>query len=460
MRELPNSTDAAHATQIPAHKKSSVFVMFLQISEFGGVLLSLSCIVFIFVFVLKRWFPKWSFTIRYAAHLEILIFVLMWYGISVCFGLFNKLIFSETSLNFPLLFSSCHMLFKGILVLLISPILKCCCKRHGANEGVDDNFSFSVNFPSTKMFLLYITPIGVCTGADIGLTNLAVTYGQLSQVTVIKNLGIVAVLFYSIIFGLQPCKIQLGIYVFMISFGAVLALWNNPKFNMTCIVLTFTAIMFGAVRWTVTQYALQREKISILRLMLFLSPSAFLTTFLAGILIEKDRLVEHYNASGSTNASPGTSHKLVFIEEFFLVGLGGGVLSLLLLLVEFKIIGATSALATDVLAKIKDLLLILMAVVIYDDKLSVTNIFGCIFIFAGIFLFAKFKNKQHLTSPNQSNERYEIVSNEDVFEDEEHTDSDVEIIPEKLDKGTGLSHGNLSKSPKMEIQLVDRFAAI
>ena len=89
----------------------------------------------------------------------------------------------------------------------------------------------------------------------------------------------------------------------------------------------------------------------------------------------------------------------------------------------------------DVLSKIKELLLIFRAVVIYDDKLSVTNIFGCIFIFAGIFLFAKFKRKQHLTSPNQNNEMYEIVANEDKLGDDmvEYTDS--ESIPEEMDKG-------------------------
>lgn len=436
--------------------------MFLQISEFGGVLLGLSCLVFIFVFVLKTWFHKWNFTIRYVAYFELLIFVLMWYGISVCFGLFNKLIFSKTSLNFPLLFSSCHMFIKGILVLLLSPLSRCCCKRHVTSEETKESVNFTVVFPSTRMFLLYITPIGLCTGADIGLTNLAITYGQLSQVTVIKNLGILATLFYSIIFGLQPCKIHLGVYIFMIAFGAVLALWNNPKFNMTCIILAFSAIMFGAIRWTVTQYALQREKLSILNLMLFLSPSAFLSTFIAGIAIEKDRLVEHYNGIGSTNASPSTPEKFVFVEEFSLIALGGGVLSLLLLLVEFKIIGITSALTADVLSKIKDLLLIFMAVVIYDDKLSVTNIFGCIFIFAGIFLFAKFKRKQHLTSPNQNNEMYEIVANEDKLRDDIVEYSDSDSIPEEMDKEMDPSPRHLNKSPtsKMEIQLVDRFAPI
>ena len=153
MGELLNSTVATHSKQTPTQKSRSVFLMFLQISEFGGVLLGLSCLVFIFVFVLKTWFHKWNFTIRYVAYFELLIFVLMWYGISVCFGLFNKLIFSKTSLNFPLLFSSCHMFIKGILVLLLSPLSRRCCKRHATNEGNEDILNFTVAFPSTKMVL-------------------------------------------------------------------------------------------------------------------------------------------------------------------------------------------------------------------------------------------------------------------------------------------------------------------
>ena len=79
MGELLNSTVATHSKQTPTQKSRSVFLMFLQISEFGGVLLGLSCLVFIFVFVLKTWFHKWNFTIRYVAYFELLIFVLMWY---------------------------------------------------------------------------------------------------------------------------------------------------------------------------------------------------------------------------------------------------------------------------------------------------------------------------------------------------------------------------------------------
>ena len=200
---------------------------------------------------------------------------------------------------------------------------------------------------------------------------------------------------------------------------------------------------------------------SILRLMLFLSPSAFLSTFIAGILIEKDRLVEHYNGIGNANASlstPGSS----FLLRSFPGCTRRRVLSLLLLLVEFKIISITSALTAEVLSKIKDLLLIFMAVLIYDDKLSFTNVFGCIFIFAGIFLFAKFKRKQHLTSPNQNNEMYEIVSNEDKLEDVIVEDSDAESTQEEMDKGMNPSPRQLNKSPKSktEIELVDRFAPI
>ena len=82
---------------------------------------------------------------------------------------------------------------------------------------------------------------------------------------------------------------------------------------MTCIILAFSAIMFGAVGGLLL--CSQREKLSILRLMLFLSPSAFLSTFIAGILIEKDSN-KHYNGIGNANASPSTPGKLVFVESF------------------------------------------------------------------------------------------------------------------------------------------------
>ena len=70
MGELLNSTLETHGKQTPTQKSSSVFLMFLQISEFGGVLLGLSCLVY-FEFCIENVVSKWNFTIRYVAYFEL-----------------------------------------------------------------------------------------------------------------------------------------------------------------------------------------------------------------------------------------------------------------------------------------------------------------------------------------------------------------------------------------------------
>ena len=264
-----------------------------------------------------------------------------------------------------------------------------------------------------------------------------------------KNCGILLTLLFGICSKLQPCKAQLGIYIFLIAIGAVLALWSNPEFNIICMLFAFLAVVFGAMRWTLTQYALQIEKISVVNLVLFLSPSATIFTFIASLYVEKDRFVNYYNSLNNPSLASQ------FLEEFIIVSMCGGLFALLLLIVEFKLIHHTSALTTDVIAKIKDILLIGMAVIVYDEKLSITNIFGLLLVFCGILLFAKFKHNHQNNNNNTilKSQKYEQVNSFDVDDDDDDIDDDNDNEQVEEEDERGIFDVEM-------VTTIDRFAAI
>ena len=299
-----------------------------------------------------------------------------WYTLSVSFGLLNKYIFMRSDFAFPLIITTCHMFFKGLLV----GVLRCGSRRCGGLPSV------AWQVPTRREFFTYFVPIGLFTGADIGLTNFAIQVGQISMVTVIKNSGIILTLGMGILFGFQPCHRQLLLCVSLIFMGAVLALWNEPQFDLYGAIAAFFGCVCGSLRWTITQNVLQTTKYNPANIVLFISPSATLSIGVAAYYFEGERLHAVFRSKGL-----GTSTDTEYIWNFFFIALGGGGAALLLLIVEFVLVKKTSALTTDVIAKIKDILLIGMAIFLYHEQLRLINICGVFVMFIGILMFSWFK---------------------------------------------------------------------
>ena len=175
------------------NNNNNVLTMFLEISEFGGALLGVALTFYLIVLILKSCFHDSHFTRKYVIYFEILTYTVSWYAISICFGLYNKLVFSKTKLNFPLLLSSCHMFLKGFFLLIIVSISKCIRSN---NRAVDNNNNtFEIVFPSLKVLSLYIVPIGIFTGVSYIIINTIIYITTNTRDLLIRN-----ILYYNIIY--------------------------------------------------------------------------------------------------------------------------------------------------------------------------------------------------------------------------------------------------------------------
>ena len=367
--------------------------------------------------------------------LDISAFAVSWYAISVTFGLFNKFVFNQEKYAFPLLISSSHMLFKGTFV----SVFMLCSRFFGSLTS-----SPKLQIPTCKEFFLYFVPIGCLTGGDIGLTNIAIQIGQISLVTVIKNGGIVLTLVIGIFLGLQPCSRRLLSYTLMICIGAALALWNEPDFNPLCAFAAFGACVCGSIRWSLTQKVLQQTPFSTLNVILFISPSATLSALAAGYYMEGDRFSRALNKYG--NEGP-------YLQSFVLLGFAGGAFALGMLIIEFRLIQKTSALTVDVLAKLKDVILISMAIALYHEQLSSTNMVGVAIMFIGMLLFSKLKAKAHRKERNYTRvpgEEHGILQAGSNSVNSENFDS-----TEDTNRSTDGADVNDSKDYKKEISRIE-----
>ena len=141
-----------------------------------------------------------------------------------------------------------------------------------------------------------------------------------SLCTVVRAMGILFTLGLSLCLGLVKRSGALGGVIACIAAGSVLAVWKEPEFNPLGAFLMLLSGFCGSLRWVLTQTVLSRdndaaqekpnddgeeEKTDVLHLILFLSPSAFLSALALALgfeVLPRGRLAENWGAI--TDADP------------------------------------------------------------------------------------------------------------------------------------------------------------
>ena len=103
-------------------------------------------------------------------------------------------------------------------------------------------------------------------------------------------------------------------------------------------------------------------------------------------------------AAGAVGAAgdslAGAPLPLFIWVEFAVVCVCGGLVSLLLVAVQVKIVTLTSSLTTEVIAKVRDMLQVAMAVLVYGDSLTPRNAVGMVVLLVGVLSYSFFKQSR------------------------------------------------------------------
>ena len=343
-----------------------------------------------------------------------------WFAISVSFTMFNKFVFTywgAGEFNLPFLVTSMHMTVKFLCMVVFTT---CIQKR-------------KIDWPTKHDILVYYVPIGVLTGLDIALVNLAVSYAAVSLVVVTKTMGIVFTLSISVFLGLEKCTKMIIAIVIVVALGAFMALWKEPNFVWKGVVMAAGSSFCGALRWSMTQYVSQKQKASVRTLIIFTAPAGVVVTFCCSLLTESDTIGKLTDGTYGSGA----------LSVLIMIGVFGGVITLALLIVEISLVSLTSALATDVGAKVKDMCLILISMAVYGDRLTPINIVGFCIVSFGVVWYSVYKK---MAPPNTEEIQYSAVVWEDDDTWEDNDDEFDEI-------GGGMSRGQPSLVQGSEVEL-------
>jgi len=371
--------------------------------------------------------------------LDVAVWSLLWYAFSVTLVVYNKWILNswEGGFKYPVTISMVHMIMKLLLSVLA---VKFFCRDQ---ESRTDQLAVAESGMAKLTWSTYMcsaVPVGVTTALDIAASNASFLYVSIPLYTIVKSSSILFVLFFSILYRLQPIQFSLIIVVFLISAGVVMAVYGDTDFSALGFGLVLGASCVGGYRWALTQLLMVQigSKLSALHTIYYISPAAAVTLIPFSLWLEGADLF---------------SSK--FVQEFHLFTLalmntvGAGIFAFAMILVELELIKRTSSLSLAAISYVKQFLQIFLAMVVFGTVITLLNVFGMLLTVVGLFLYTYLKVEDSEHVDNVGEHRLIIGSDgqQDDFGDEFLADSyEFESIGHV--EGNGLVSPSMNKTKR------------
>ncbi len=358
--------------------------------------------------------------IEYSTVLLIASYTFFYYSISISFTMYNKWFLNswEGGFSFPVTASSGHMLVKLILIRMWA----CGAGADSGLKEIDDSVMFWI-----------VIPIGACTAFDVMLSNSSLLFINLSMYTIIKSSYCVDVYAIGILYGLEKFRYWVMISILLVSCGLALAVYSNAKVNYMGIGMCLMASLFAAVRWVLTQYLFKVDASckNVFVALYHIAPASAFCLIPVSFVMEWERLKE---------STFYTDHALGL--RVILCVCGGGIIAFWLLILEIKLLEMTSSLTMGILGHCKEVLQIVLAVIIFGEKLTHINITGLAICLAALIWY------KYLTH---------------MYKEEEDSYLPVSQVEDESNKGgsyhdSGNDHGTIfKKGSNANNDLKDRF---
>eukprot|EP01028_Stygiella_incarcerata_P007705 TRINITY_DN32203_c0_g1_i1.p1 TRINITY_DN32203_c0_g1~~TRINITY_DN32203_c0_g1_i1.p1 ORF type:complete len:396 (+),score=69.02 TRINITY_DN32203_c0_g1_i1:72-1259(+) len=315
---------------------------------------------------------------------------------SISITLYNKFLFTTAGVRVPLSITAIHMLTNFVF------------------SGMILRFMRGRNLPSLGVgWLTYfrqVVPIGVLTALDFGLSNVSLMIVALSFYAFLKTSGPAFALGFAIAFRLETFSVPLFSTVLTIIVGAALCLYENPAFSTIGLVLLCLALSCGGCRGALMQVVLQ-ERLDTITLLYHMAPICFATLVPFAVFLEGKAVLEILSSSHS-------------IPTIIFLILLGSLLSILLNVSEMTLVSYLSNLTYSIVAVAKDISLLVAAVIVLGEEVTLLNVMGFIVCLAGVIAYHMTKASNMTRKHGEPTDRVGMFSLVDGTDGEEDLDED------------------------------------
>ena len=305
---------------------------------------------------------------------------------------FNKWVLSKKNVDFqfPLFFTSCHMVIQFSLASLVlyfipryrpKPAESSLDEPQYAPVGHDEASGRSQPTKRplmTKLFYLTrIAPCGAATGLDIGLGNMSLMFISLTFFTMCKSSVLGFVLIFAFLFRLEKPSWKLAAVIVTMTVGVVLMVAGETAFNTLGFILIMAASFSSGFRWSLTQILLLRNPATSnpFSSIFFLAPVMFVTLIIIAFPVE-----------GAGNFAAGFQ-RLMDVKGTplaIIILIFPGFLAFLMTAAEFALLKRTSVVTLSVCGIFKEVLTITTGASVFGDELTPINVSGLMVTIASI----------------------------------------------------------------------------
>ncbi|KAI0869353.1 triose-phosphate transporter family-domain-containing protein [Hypoxylon argillaceum] len=377
----------------------------------------------------------------------------LWYMFSLSISLYNKWMFDSAKLNFPfpLFTTSMHMLVQfslASLVLYFIPSLRPSSVPRSSDLGRSRHESEPERPIMTKLF--YFTRIGPCgaaTGLDIGLGNTSLKFITLTFYTMCKSSALAFVLLFAFLFRLEIPTWRLVAIIATMTAGVIMMVAGEVEFHLGGFFLIISSAFFSGFRWGLTQILLLRHPATSnpFSSIFFLTPVMFATLLFIAIPVE-----------GFSNFWDGL--KTLGEEWGFwkapLLLLFPGTIAFLMTASEFALLQRSSVVTLSIAGIFKEVVTIIVAALVFDDKLTPINISGLLVTLVAIIAYNYIKlTKMREEAQRDAHSRgLQQGSDSSTERGSESDDEDAGLLTHGEDSDTGPNHitidGDLIPKPR------------
>ncbi|TRX98687.1 hypothetical protein FHL15_000029 [Xylaria flabelliformis] len=304
----------------------------------------------------------------------------LWYMFSLSISLYNKWMFDSGQLNFPfpLFTTSMHMLVQfslASLVLYFIPSLRPNNSARNSDLGRSRHESEPDRPIMTKLF--YFTRIGPCgaaTGLDIGLGNTSLKFITLTFYT------LAFVLLFAFLFRLETPTWRLVAIIATMTTGVIMMVAGEVEFHLGGFALIISSAFFSGFRWGLTQILLLRHPATSnpFSSIFFLTPIMFATLLLIAVPVEG--FPNFWNGIKTLSQEWG-------VLKTPLLLLFPGTIAFLMTASEFALLQRSSVVTLSIAGIFKEVVTIIVAALVFDDRLTPINISGLLVTLVAIIAY-------------------------------------------------------------------------
>lgn len=254
----------------------------------------------------------------------------------------NQYILKTLHFPYPIFLSGLGVVASGLTAKLIVQLGYVKIQRTEAIEG--------------WLWYKRVLPVGLSTAATLSFGNIVYLYLDVGFIQMLKSFTPVILLFTGYLAGIDTATYSTILSVIVISIGTATTCSYTPQLHMLGLFFMFLSSLTEAIKLVITQFFLQNLKFGVVESQYILSPAAAFWLFTASIFVEFPDMIE--------------KNAFAIVYEHIWMFVIASVMGIGVNFITYFVIQYTSSLTMKILGTVRNILLIVVGVFIYQEVIT------------------------------------------------------------------------------------------